>query len=80
MPDDQTPKADASFEPSTGALDAAGPPPLTPETAVQPLSNEVVATFNARADETALRQDLRSQLFKILGTLGEAAARKFLGL
>lgn len=79
MPDDTTPKADAAFQPSTGHLDEAGPPTTTPETGVRPLSAETRAAFDARAEEAAINVDLREQLLKIFGTIGEAAARKFLG-
>jgi hypothetical protein len=75
MPDESKP-----FEPSTGNLDGVGAPPATPVTGVVPLSPETVAAFNARAEEAAIRADIRVRLIEILGTIGEAAARKFLGL
>jgi hypothetical protein len=68
------------FLPSTANLDAAGPPPETPETTVQPLSPETVAAFNARAEEAAIRSDIRIGLMNLLGTVGDLAARKLLAL
>ena len=68
------------FVPSTDHLDAAGPPPATPETAVQPLSPETEAAFNARAEEAAIQADVRAKFATLFAGLGEAAARKILGL
>jgi len=74
LPDDPKP-----FEAATGHLNDVGPPPETPDTVVQPLTPDTRAAFEARADEAAIRADLREKLIDILGMIGEAAARKFLG-
>jgi hypothetical protein len=68
------------FEPSTGNLDEAGAPPVTPNTDVMGLSPETVAAFQARATEAAIRTDLREKLLGILKIVGEIATQKFLGL
>jgi hypothetical protein len=76
MPDEQK----EQFNPSTGHLDDIGAPPVPGETQVQPVSAETLAAFDARATEANISADIRKQLVTILGTVGEIAARKFLGL
>ena len=79
-PENEAPPAGAGFQPSTGHLDGVGPPPPVPETQVESLSAETVAAFHRRAEEAAIRVDLREKLLDLLTTIGEAAARRFLGV
>ena len=68
------------FEPSSTHMDDIGPPPVTPDTAILPLSPETKAAFYARATEAAIEADLREKLMGILTLIGNVAAQKLLGL
>jgi len=71
---------DPTFEPSTSHQDTVGPPNSTPDTAVQALSPETVAVFQARATEAAIQSDLRERFMDLLQIVGNVAAQKLLGL
>jgi hypothetical protein len=71
-------QAQTPFEPSTGHLDEAGTPPVTPETQVEPLSADTIAVFNARATEAEIQADLREKLMNLLAIAGEVVVQKLL--